>query len=58
MIYLLLTIVFIEVKYRKGGIRAAMEAVNYHKQAQIKKLSQLYLKSQKLKEEKICVEKS
>jgi putative endonuclease len=43
-------LVFIEVKYRQDGIFAAKAAVNFHKQKQLQKLAQLYLKSKKLDE--------
>lgn len=48
-------LVFVEVKYRFSGLQAAKEAVNYKKQLQIKKLSQLYLKSKKISETKINI---
>ena len=45
-------LVFVEVKYRSDGVRAAKSAVNFHKQNQLRKLAQLYLKSKKLEEGK------
>ena len=45
-------LVFVEVKYRKGGSSMAKFAVDYRKQNQVKKLSQLYLKYKEISEGK------
>jgi len=48
-------LIFVEVKYRNDGLAAAKYAVDFRKQAQLKKLASLYLKSKKLQEGKINI---